>query len=311
MIQDNAVVGAPLTLYKDTKANIEALSLTEGDTFWATDLDIEGYYEGKEEEIQTRFTEPLIMLDPVDKARNVASAVRPNTFHTFVGATRAFLKAPSKIYFYPPPANPYSTELLRKRLKSDSRACIFLTCPTIEAVPDVLWGQLYKTQRALRRILQFNDFKVLRDGVWSDEKTLIVFILELEQCILPATKKHKGPPLTRRLECEDFLSKYAIGNNAVVTGPYIEDGRWFVHLRRQVGDASELLRNTLKKGAKDTGIAELVSQALKVGFKVSTNNEISKIYSNNKAFAKFLTAFLKGKPFWLEPHNSKAGKVGT
>ena len=46
MIHDNAVVGAPLTLYKDTKANIEALSLTEGDTFWATDLDIEGYYDG-------------------------------------------------------------------------------------------------------------------------------------------------------------------------------------------------------------------------------------------------------------------------
>ena len=46
MIHDNAVVGTPLTLYKDTKANIEALSLTEGDKFWATDLDIEGYYDG-------------------------------------------------------------------------------------------------------------------------------------------------------------------------------------------------------------------------------------------------------------------------
>jgi hypothetical protein len=47
MIHDNAVVGAPLTLYKDTKANIEAIgSPVEGMQAFATDLDVCGFYNG-------------------------------------------------------------------------------------------------------------------------------------------------------------------------------------------------------------------------------------------------------------------------
>ncbi len=102
----------------------------------------------------------------------------------------------------------------------------FLTLP----VPDVLWGQLYKTQRALRKLAELSDFKVLRDAVWSDEKTLNVFILEFEQRFLPPVKKHLGPPLEREKECENFLSKY-VNNPDVVSGPYISEGRWVVELQ--------------------------------------------------------------------------------
>jgi tRNA nucleotidyltransferase (CCA-adding enzyme) len=177
---------------------------------------------------------------------------------------------------------------------------VFLTCDAVEAVPDVLWGQLYRTQRSLRKLIELNDFKVLRNAVWSNEKALSVFILELEQRVLSGVKKHLGPPIVREKECENFLAKYARGNSDVVSGPYIEDGRWVVELQRRFTDAIDFLSEKLKEGGRNIGVAELVSQALREKFRILANGEISEVYIGNRDFAEFLTDFLKGKPFWLE-----------
>jgi tRNA nucleotidyltransferase (CCA-adding enzyme) len=263
-------------------------------------IDIENYYVDRGNELRLLFAEPLVVIDPVDKARNVASAVLQQKLYTFVGAARAFLKAPSTKFFYPAPTKALSTAAVKQKLKRHGSAYVFVTCVAVKAVPDVLWGQLYRTQRALRKIVELSDFKVLRDAAWSDEKTLSAFILELEQRVLPSVKKHLGPPLTRKSECEKFTAKYAEGKGDVVSGPYIEDGRWVVELQRRCTDAVELFKEKLRGGGRNTGVAELVSQALKREFSVLVNSEVSAVYSGNKEFAEFLTDFLKGKPFWLE-----------
>jgi tRNA nucleotidyltransferase (CCA-adding enzyme) len=235
----------------------------------------------------------------VDKGRNVASAVQPQKLYTLVAAARAYLKTPSKTFFYPPKIKALTVEALQSELYNRGASLIFLPLGGVEAVPDVLWGQLYKTQRALRKIAELNDFKVLRDAVWSDEKTLSLFIFELEQRELPRVKKHIGPPLTREKECEKFLSKYA-SNKGVVSGPYIEDGRWVVELQRRFTDVATLLREKLQDGGRNTGVAERMSQAFRNKLSILVNSEVAEVYRDNKGFAEFLTGFLSGKPFWLE-----------
>ena len=262
-------------------------------------IDIESYYAGREKELQLLFPEPLVMLDPVDKGRNVASAVQPQKLYTLVGAARAFLKTPNTTFFYPPKIKALSAEALKSKLENRGSSVIFLTLDQIRVVPDVLWGQLYRTQRSLRKLAELSDFKVLRDAVWSDEKTLNVFVLELEQRVLPSVKKHLGPPLEREKECENFLSKYA-RNDDVVSGPYVEDGRWVVELRRGFTDVVELLREKLKEGGRNTGVAELISQAFREKLRILVNSEVIEVYRSNREFAEFLTDFLSGKPFWLE-----------
>ncbi len=282
--------------YKSFTATLQAFAQYTRRTI----IDIKNYYTSREKDLQLLFPEPIVVIDPVDKARNVASAVQPQKLYAFIGAARAFLKAPSTAFFYPPPTEAVSTEALAQKLESRGSACVFVTCAAVEAVPDVLWGQLYRTQRALQKIAALNDFKVLRDAVWSDEKALSVFVLELEQRVLPRVRKHLGPPLTRENECASFLAKYAQGNGDVVSGPYIEDGRWVVELQRRFTDVVELLCDKLRGGGRNAGVAEGVAQALKEKFSVLVNSEISAVYSGNRNFAEFLTDFLKGKPFWLE-----------
>jgi tRNA nucleotidyltransferase (CCA-adding enzyme) len=262
-------------------------------------VDIENYYDGRENELRLLFNESLVIVDPVDKGRNVASAVQTDKLHIFVAAARAFLETPSIYFFYPKAASALSLRELKAKLTRRGSAIVFAVFGRVEAVPDVLWGQLYRSKRSLRKLIVLSDFGLLRDFVWSDEKGLNVFAFELEQRGIPPVKKHLGPPLERELECHDFLRKYRSGSSAVV-GPYVEDGRWVVQIRRKHIDAGSLLSEKLRDGGRNAGVADRISHVLKQGFNVYVDGEIAEVYSENREFAVFLTYFLSGKPRWLE-----------
>lgn len=262
-------------------------------------VDIKGYYEDRFREIELFFAEPLVVVDPVDKARNVASAVQPQRLQHFVAASQAFLKLPHKNFFNPPTCVPLPSETLKQRLNTHGSDIIFLTFPGVKTVPDILWGQLYRTKRSLRKLLELNDFKVLRDAVWTGENlTPTILVFELEQRILPITKKHLGPPLMHEKECTRFISKY-VHNEKVLAGPYIENDRWVVQIIRKHTDAVELLNMQLKDGGRSVGVAELISQSICNQFTVLVNSEVT-FHVDNVGFAEFITDFLIGKPFWLQ-----------
>jgi tRNA nucleotidyltransferase (CCA-adding enzyme) len=262
-------------------------------------IDIENHYKERENELQLLFEEPLVIVDPVDKGRNVASAVRPHKLYTFVAAARAFLKDASVNFFYPRSTAALSVKELKQKFAKRGSAILFLTFGKVSAVPDILWGQLYKSQRSLNKLLQVNDFNVMRSLPWNDEKALGVFVFELEQRCLSPTKKHYGPPLEKERESDKFLSKY-VGTSVTVAGPYVEEGRWLVQIRRRYIDACFLLKEKLRDGGRNAGVAEKISKVLREKLKILVNEEIVEVYSKNSEFAKFLTEFLSAKPKWLE-----------
>jgi CCA-adding enzyme len=261
-------------------------------------VDIENHYSGRERDVELLFPEPLVIVDPVDKARNVASAVQTQKLYEFIAATRAFLQSPSEAYFYPPPKHALPPDQVEAHLSGENTSHIYIQIGELSAVPDVLWGQLYRTKRSLRKLLETNDFTVLRDAVWSNESSLSVFVFELEQPVLPNVKKHLGPQLERQAESEKYLSKY-LSDCRVLSGPYVEDGRWVVELPRKYTDAKALFSEKLSDGGKNAGVAEIVAEAIKSDLKVLVDEEVLKAYTENSDFAVFLTEFLSGKPFWL------------
>jgi tRNA nucleotidyltransferase (CCA-adding enzyme) len=261
-------------------------------------IDIENFYAERANELKLLFSEPLVIIDPVDKGRNVGSAVQPQKLYTFIGASRAFLKKPAIEFFYPPKPEVLSTEDLLKQFANRGSSIVFVVIGELNAVPDVLWGQLYRSKRSLRTLLELNNFNVYRDDVWSNEKTLSVFMYEIEQQVLPDINKHLGPPIEREIECEKFLAKYG-NNERLISGPFIADGRWIVELPRKTAEAASLLKEKLTDGGKSCGIAELISKKILENFSVLVDKEVLEIYAGNIEFAQFLTSFLVGKPFWL------------
>ena len=267
-------------------------------------IDIEGVYADRKNELSLLFPEPLVIVDPVDKGRNVASAVQAQKLYTFIGAAREFLKNPSDTFFYPPKPLVFSSKALLGHLERRGSSLLFLVIDELAVVPDVLWGQLYRTKRSIRTLLELNDFHVLRDSVWSNENSGSIFIFELDQHVLPNVRKHLGPPLDRAVECEKFLAKYS-QNSQVISGPTIEGGRWVVELPRKSTNASLLLKDKLVDGGKNAGVADLIVQLIQKNLKILVNGEVLEVYDSSGNFAEVLTDFLSGKPFWLKTGNSK------
>ncbi len=261
-------------------------------------IDYEGYYKGREHEAKKVFDTALIVVDPVDKGRNVAAAVREERLNEFVSAARAFLDEPRKEFFYPSDVKAYSAKELVQAMKVRGSALVFVNFGKVEAVPDVLWGQLYRSQRSLRKMLERHDFQVIRDGVWSNEENVNLFVFELETRFLPPIKKHLGPPVEKRAECEKFLEKH-VGAERTLAGPRVEGNRWVVGIQRNHTDTVGLLGEALKNGGRSVGVAELLSKAIVRSFEVLVNGEILELYSSDAEFAEFLTEYLKGRPKWL------------
>lgn len=261
-------------------------------------IDYESHYRGREDEIPKIFEEPLVVVDPVDKGRNVASPVRQERLTEFVAASRSFLRSPSEEFFFPQPTRAFTKRQLVQSIGSRGTSLVFIQFGPVKTVPDILWGQLYKTQRSLHNMIVKNDFHVVNSAVWSDEQQLNLLVFEMENRFLPESKRHVGPPIEKRLECESFLNKH-LESPVTVSGPLLENGRWVVNVKRKHLDAVELLHENLKHGGRHIGVAGLISKAMNRSYAVLVNAEIVKTYLSSSDFAVFLTNYLKGKPKWL------------
>lgn len=262
-------------------------------------IDIEGHYKSPDEARKIFRDEPLIVVDPVDKGRNVASAVRINRLSEFILASRLFLKEPDIRFFSPRAIEPYPVDELLTRIRARGSAIIFVKTGPIKAVPDILWGQLFKSQRALLKLFKQFNFEVLRSDVWSDEKSMNVFIFELSSRYLPPIERHMGPPIDRVSNCDEFLKKH-LNSIEVFSGPRIEGDRLVVEKRRRYTDAVQLIKDHLARdGGKKIGIASLVAKAISEGLEIHVNEEVLNLYTSNRDFARFLTEYLIGRPRWL------------
>lgn len=261
-----------------------------------TVIDFEKHYK-QTKIIKEKFSEPLVMVDPVDKERNVAAAVRIEKLDEFISASREFLKTPNLKYFFPTKGKVFTARKLVDTINRRGSSLVFIKFATKPIVPDVLWGQLYKSQKALRKIIIQHEFTVLRDTVWSNEKTLNVFVFELENHTISNMKYQLGPPLSKRRECEKFLQKH-VNSDLTLSGPRIEKRRWVVDVKRNYTDAVKLLKDKLVDGGKREGVADIVVEAAD-SLQIFVKGEISNFYGNNSDFAEFLTQFLDGKPAWL------------
>jgi tRNA nucleotidyltransferase (CCA-adding enzyme) len=84
----------------------------------------------------------------------VAAAVRKKRLDELVVAARAFLQSPSLKFFYPKDIKTLNAKGLVSAIKTRGSTIVFVEFGNVKTVSDILWGQLYKTQRSLRKMLQ-------------------------------------------------------------------------------------------------------------------------------------------------------------
>ncbi|MFP3951620.1 MAG: CCA tRNA nucleotidyltransferase [Candidatus Bathyarchaeia archaeon] len=247
-------------------------------------------------ELRKLFSDPLIVPDPVDPVRNVASAVSEEAYWTFIAASRFFLEDPSEGFFFPKKRDIGESQVLRM-VKDHPLDILFLVIRGGDhQVPDVLWGQLHKTRDAIINYLEECGFRVERAAFWSDDEDLNVLTIELGSATIPRAAKQYGPPVRMRDDSRGFLKTH-IGDEETVSGPGVEGDRWWVIKRRDIHCAERALRTVLEEG-RDIGISRGIRESMRQGYNILRDEEIEDYLTEDLCL--FLDDFIRGCPDWID-----------
>jgi tRNA nucleotidyltransferase (CCA-adding enzyme) len=221
------------------------------------------------DEVMKKFRAPLIFIDPVDRNRNVASALSLQKFSTFVYAAKEYLKNPREEFFFPRKREIGREEVVRKFKERGTRlVAVIFTKPDV--VDDVLYPQLRKFLATLRNYVAEEDFEIVDMSFFVGEK--ICVLVELSRLELPKLKLHMGPKINSSHE-ERFLAKYK-NYKEKLTEPFIRDGRWYIILKRKFCNVVDYINSLLSQSdLENKGVPKYISKSLQQGFRVKTDEE--------------------------------------
>lgn len=186
-----------------------------------------------------KFDEPLVLVDPVDGNRNVASAVSLDQMATFVHAAREYLREAREAFFFPKPLKPLSVARLRARAKRRGGVLLAVSLRAPQITDDVLYPQLRKGHRALLERFEREGFAV-HDSRFDVVGREAIFLFEFRTALLPRVLRHEGPPVWVK-NAKEFLEKWQ-GNPRTLAGPFIVGDRWTVDVAREFVDAASLVK---------------------------------------------------------------------
>lgn len=197
------------------------------------------------------FNSPLIIIDPVDRRRNLGTAISHESVAKFMLSARTFLEKPSIDFF---------RKGNKKYLCGGSSKKLLL--PNVLVVefshqkksPDIIWGQLKRSINSIAKQLELAHFEVLRISCVTDERNSAALAFLLESITLPAYTKKKGPEIFRRKDADSFLS------NRKRTRPIAiwvdREMRIAMVIERRFTDARKFVKSLLLDHRENSGISK-------------------------------------------------------
>ncbi len=254
-------------------------------------IDLSGHHKDEKPDVHKKYPgQPMIVIDPVDRNRNVAAALSPGNFEKFKESCRLFLKAPSEKYFRL--ERKVNVKGLSKIFKERKTKMISVVFKRPGVVDDIIFPQMRRSTRRIKGMLEDGDFRVIGSDVWCDSEECVMF-LELEVWKLPKIKKLTGPPTFSKKHSEEFTKKYK-GHGRI----WVEGKNLVTEIDRKFTEADELVGKSLKVGKKallDMGIASHVASGMSSGFTLLSDSRIVKKAEGSNELAFSLSNYFKNK----------------
>ncbi len=230
------------------------------------------------------FNDPLVVIDPVDSRRNVASPVSLESMAIVIQASRIMLKNPSLKFFEPPAESKLTSSSLESLRKRGSHIIAIVTgCPRIP--PDMLWGELKHSMNGIRKLMESYGFNVIDSTCWSDEQNNIIFAYEVKEIKLPKIKIVRGPPINMRDACERFISAH---DHVWIRGDVL-----YAYAERSITSLITLLREKIFNASMSRHIIE----ELKKSFEIYVDDQILDI---NGGFSFHARKFVEKSLWWIK-----------
>jgi len=241
-------------------------------------IDVEKHYD--ERALGQKFPSPMVVVDPVDRERNVAAVVSETSLARFVYAARAFLRKPSERFFFPKRKEP-TLARLRKALGERKLLLLLFRAPAV--VPDILWPQLRKAANSMAKRLEADGFRLIGNGWWSDEKRWCILLFEFEVAELSQARKARGPDVWHASDLDAFVAAHA----RALSGPFIEGTKAVAIERRRHASASSLLKEVAAHPAK-YALPSHIAASLGKGYRLVEGREALKEDACVRALGAYL-----------------------
>ena len=248
--------------------------------------------------------DPLVMIDPTDPTRNVASVCAAANVARLQHYAREFLDAPRPALFERHEPAPLDADAVRAHVKRRGTTPVAVAFDTPDIVDDQLYPQLRKSLSGVRDDLDRRGFEPIRAATFAADRA--VLFVELAHRRLPAIERHEGPPVHVRKHAEGFYRTYAeeqpgngversdAGADAEMRsdsyGPFVDGNRYVVERPREFTDAAGLLRST---ELFSVGLGAQVEPQLRDGYDVLVGPEVAALCPE---FGRELAAYFDPAP---------------
>lgn len=205
----------------------------------------------------------LILADPVDPNRNVASALSRRNLATLILAAAEYLDHPSERWFQPAPRVPLTRAEALSRMHERGTHVAVVELPRPDLVDDTLYPQVRKAERAIAEEVGRSDFTVLGSSCAVDPGRVLILI-EVAHAYRANVRLQDGPPagLDR---VGHYLAKWTAPDAPVLQGPYVRpDGSLAVDTRRPDREVEAVIRGALPRLSLGRDLSPPASQALQV-----------------------------------------------
>jgi tRNA nucleotidyltransferase (CCA-adding enzyme) len=200
------------------------------------------FHNLSKEEACNNFKSALVVVDPVDKNRNVGAAVSIEKFYTFVRACKDFVEKPKEDFFFRKSPKPYTKKEIEDKIKKRNTRWYLITFKRPQVIDDILYPQMKRCCKAIGKMLDQQGFKVLRCDFHCNNNCVMLF--EMDVWHIPRVSKSIGPGVYS-MHAEQFLKHYR--NENVL----IEEENWVVEIENKFIDVSSFLRNMVSKSPKE------------------------------------------------------------
>ena len=224
-----------------------------------------------------KFESPMVIIDPIDRNRNLGAAISMDNVTNFILVARNFLKKNSISYFKE--KNKVSIP------KEFAKNILVIQFIYKKRSDDIIYGQIKRATNSIESQMNKEGFNVLRNDSLAYDENVAGLIFLLESITISKNEIRTGPEVFS----SDFSSKFININSKKSKLMWTDRGGKLQSLQtRRYQNAKSFLNDLIKNHIGESGIPKGLRADFKTGFEISTGVRLQN-KSVKKSISRLLT----------------------
>ena len=224
-----------------------------------------------------KFESPMVLIDPIDRNRNLGAAISIENVTNFILIARNFLKKNSVSYFKEKSKLSVPKEFAKNML--------VINFKYKKRSDDIIYGQIKRAANSIESQMNKEGFNVLRNDSLAYDENNASLIFLLESIIISKNEIRTGPEVFSSEFSSKFININSKKSKLMWTDKY---GKLQSLQTRRYENAKSFLNDLIKNHIGESGIPKGLRVDFKTGFKISTGKDKQNI-SVKKSISRLLT----------------------